>query len=67
MSDTVDPRHITQIIEEAHDYFADADRRERNADERAKKIADAHREGWRDVARAINDGFRLIADAIKSR
>lgn len=65
--DAVPPHHLKQYIEEAHDFFAAADQRERNADERSKRIAEAHTRGWEQVARAINDGFRLVAKAISDR
>jgi len=64
--DPVDPEHIRQTMVEAQRFFADADQRERTADQRTKLVADAHTRGWELVARAINDGFRLVAQAIES-
>jgi hypothetical protein len=63
---TVPADHIRQIMLEASDYFTDADKRERAADDRNKRIADAHARGWEQVARAITDGFRLVAQAIEN-
>lgn len=63
--DAVDPEHIRQTMVEAQRFFDDADKRERNADQRAKLVADAHVRGWELVARAINDGFRMVAQAIE--
>lgn len=65
--EVVPPEHVRQVLIEASDFFGEADKRERNADERAKRIADAHKEGWQLVARAISDGLGSIARAIENR
>lgn len=58
---------LNQAVHDALNWFGDAEKRERAADERAQKIADAHSRGWDQVARAINDGFKMVAEAIRSR
>jgi hypothetical protein len=65
--DAIPPESLRQVLIQASDYFAEADKRESNADERAKVIAKAHAEGWKLVARAINDGFAMLARAVESR
>lgn len=68
MSDDPVPNwKLNRLVEDAQRYFDEARERERNADERAKRIGDAHARGWEQVAKAVNDGFRLVADAIRSR
>lgn len=68
MSDEPVPNwKMNQVVHDALSWFDDAEKRERSADERTKRIADAHARGWEQVARAINDGFRLVADAIRDR
>ncbi len=68
MGDEPVPNYLLrQVVDDAVSWFSEADKRERSADERAKRIADAHREGWDKVARAVNDGFRAVADAIRTR
>lgn len=48
------------------DKFIDAQReRDRDADDRAGKLAQAHRDGYREIARAIETGLRGIADAVR--
>lgn len=56
---------LNQAVHDALNWFSDADKRERAADERTKRIADAHARGWEQVARAVNDGFKMVADAIR--
>lgn len=56
---------LNQAVHDALNWLGDADKRERSADERSKRIADAHAKGWEQVARAINDGFKMVADAIR--
>jgi triosephosphate isomerase len=66
MSDEPVPNwKMNQVVHDALSWFADADKRERDADERAKRIAEAHTRGWDQVAKAVNDGFRLVAQAIR--
>lgn len=69
--EVVPPHHIRELMLQVSDtlievdkYVTAADKRERAADERAKQTADAHREGWKLVARAITDGLGAIARAI---
>ena len=64
--DEVPPHHVSQIIKEASDYFGEADKRERNAEDRAKQIAQAHTRGWELVARAISEGLASIARAVEN-
>lgn len=56
---------LNQLAHDAQGWFDDARKREQAADERAKRIADAHARGWEQVAKAISDGFRLVADAVR--
>jgi hypothetical protein len=42
-----------------------SDKSERAADERARRLAEAHAKGWEQVARAIDSGFRDVAQAIR--
>ena len=65
--DVIPPEALRQVLIQASDYFGEADKRERDADERAKLIAKAHAEGWKLVARAINDGFAMLARAVENR
>jgi uncharacterized protein YukE len=56
---------LNQLVHDAQNWLDDAAKRERDADERAKRIADAHARGWEQVAKAINEGFRMVADAVR--
>ncbi len=42
-----------------------ANKSDRAADERARRLAEAHARGWEQVARAIDNGFREVAQAIR--
>lgn len=54
-----------EIAEYVTQWFEGETKRERVAAEQTRQIADAHREGWKLVAKSINEGFRMVADAIR--
>ncbi|MEU4558490.1 hypothetical protein AB0F72_08870 [Actinoplanes sp. NPDC023936] len=70
------PEHIRELVEQAYTYFTEANRLTEEAarrdrdngralEERTRRIAEVHQRGWDQVARAINDGFRDVAQAIR--
>lgn len=54
-----------KVMTEASDYFHDVAEREKAADARNRDLVRVHQEGWTKVARAIDGGFRVLADAIR--
>jgi hypothetical protein len=64
MDDVADELH--NFLMNIHQFMEkDLPQRERDADDRARHIAQAHRDGYQQVARAIDGGLRAIADAIR--
>jgi DNA-binding IclR family transcriptional regulator len=65
--EVVPPEHVREFMLEAVKFFDEAEKRERNADERTKAVAQAHKDGWQAVARAISEGLGAIARAVENR
>ena len=70
------PDHVRQLVEQAYNYFFEANRlaeeaakrepeNRRAIEERTRRMAEVDQQGWDKVARAISDGFREVASAIR--
>lgn len=61
----MDEREIRERANELHNFLADAEGRERRADQRNTALIRAHEAGWKLVAAALAKGLGDIANAIR--
>lgn len=59
-------REIRQALDALNGYLRNAGRRDQRAEEASKQLVAATRDGFAQITRAINDGFRMLADVIGS-
>lgn len=68
MADEPVPNYLLrQIADDINGWFREADKRERDTEQNTRRLAEVHAKGWEQVAKAINDGFRLVAEAVRDR
>lgn len=48
-------------------WLRDADKRERDAQQRHKETLDVHRAGYDQMTRAIEEGFKVLNDILNAR
>ncbi len=64
----MDERHLQQLMAELHDFVTkDADQRDKDAEDRHKELLAAIDDHRQATVKAIENGFRVLAEALDRR